>query len=305
MVAASQGKTIRVLYVVIRGANPAMLSQPLDLPVSVLGQQHLPTPVVPQASGGTLDLTRFTGDASVTVKAWPLIAAGQRYWISVSGTLENGSEHSFYVAHNQAVGISQVGEGLNHSLLRAELERFKHDSMLTVVVLVTFDGSSDMANARRFPEFGLTLKTVPDISIIDFENLPAEDTYLPVGTQYDLKYATLKVFSYPAQVGRNIHPAPYFENKRLLMHSYNNALGHIEIHLKRPAERVRFGFAFTSEIIAYDVNGKEVYRNYFTNSGPRFVEFTRGEGGLISILQFKVQTLYKDGAAFDNMTLYY
>jgi hypothetical protein len=181
VVAASQGKTIRVLYAVIRGANPGMLSQPLDLPVSVLGQQHLPTPEVPEAeSDGKLDLTSFPGDASVTVKAWPLIAAGQRYWISVQGTLESGTAHTYHVAQGQLVGALT---GVTETLLRPELERFKHNSPLNVLVSVTFDGGTNVDKAYPFPALQLQLisrrtflaPTVPEAlgGVIRNLNVPA------------------------------------------------------------------------------------------------------------------------------------
>ncbi|AIL61952.1 hypothetical protein [Pseudomonas alkylphenolica] len=179
VVAASQGKTIRVLYAVIRGANPAVLSQPLELPVSVLGQQHLPVPVVPQASGGTLDLSRFAGDASATVEAWPLIAQGQRYWISAQGTLVDGTPHTFYVARGQLVGDLV---GVTETVLRSELERFKHESALNVLVKVTFDGVTDEIKAYPFPTLALQLfnriflaPTVPEATngVIRNRDVPA------------------------------------------------------------------------------------------------------------------------------------
>lgn len=179
VVAASQGKTIRVLYAVIRGANPAVLSQPLELPVSVLGQQHLPVPVVPQASGGTLDLSRFAADASATVEAWPLIAQGQRYWISAQGTLVDGTPHTFYVARGQLVGDLV---GVTETVLRSELERFKHESALNVLVKVTFDGVTDEIKAYPFPTLALQLfnriflaPTVPEATngVIRNRDVPA------------------------------------------------------------------------------------------------------------------------------------
>ncbi|MNJ35282.1 hypothetical protein D3C77_300140 [compost metagenome] len=133
---------------------------PESLPytVKVLDQQGLPTPVVPQAQGtGTLDLATFAGDASVTVTPWQFIATGQRYWIKVSGTLESGAPHSFYVAQNQVVTAGEVVAGLSNPMLRTALETLRHDSALTVEVRVAFDGAASEANAQLFPALVLRL----------------------------------------------------------------------------------------------------------------------------------------------------
>ncbi|MGH8440074.1 MAG: hypothetical protein ACRERW_13610, partial [Pseudomonas sp.] len=161
VVAASQRKTITVRYAVIRGGNPGLLSKPLALVVGELSQGVLPTPVVPEANAGTLDLATFQGNATVNIQPWPLIATGQRYWIKVSGTLENGTAHNFYAAQSQIVSDSEVGAGLSRPLARSELNKLKGDSSLVIEVSVSFDGVTDQAGARAFPVLSLTLRTIP------------------------------------------------------------------------------------------------------------------------------------------------
>ncbi len=158
VVAASQGKRISVRYFVGRGGRPGVPSALLELSVSVLGQEHLPAPVVPQASGGTLDFYTFQSNAMVNVQPWPLIAAGQRYWIKVSGMLESGVSHMFYPAKAIQVNESQVGAGLSVVLLRTELEKLKDLSELTVEVRVAFDGAANENLAQVFPVLALTFK---------------------------------------------------------------------------------------------------------------------------------------------------
>ncbi|WP_422418529.1 hypothetical protein [Pseudomonas sp. GZD-222] len=171
VVAASQDKTITVHYAVVRGANPGVRSDPLALTVTVLGQQHLQAPVVPEANGtDTLDLTSFQGNAAVTVAAWPLIAEGQRYWIKVSGTLVSGAPHSFPVAQNELVSTGEVANGLDKPMLRTELDKLKDLSELKVEVLVAFDGVNNQAGAVAFPVKTYTVKAfevvVPNIVVI-------------------------------------------------------------------------------------------------------------------------------------------
>lgn len=165
VVAASQGKTINVRYAVVRGSNP-VLSEPLALRVNTLQPIHLPTPIVPEANGtATLDMASFDGDAAVTVEPWPLIAEGQRYWIKVSGTLENGTSYSFYPARALLVSAGEATQGLSSKVLRTELVKLKHDSSLSVEVSVAFDGAADESKALTFPILTLTLSKLPDLSL--------------------------------------------------------------------------------------------------------------------------------------------
>jgi len=163
VVAASQGKRVTVRYFVGRGSNPGVPSESLELSVSVLGQQHLPAPLVPQASGATLDLSRFTGDASVTVEAWKLIARGQRYWITATGTLENGSAYSFNVVRGAVIDDAQVRDGVHAALLRRELEQLRNDSEITITIQVAFDGVNNQASAVAFPVRTYTVRALVEV----------------------------------------------------------------------------------------------------------------------------------------------
>lgn len=167
VVAASQGKTVTLRYAVIRIGEAPKLSLPLLLAVGTLAQTHLPAPVIPQANATTkvLDLNNFTGNAQVKVEPWPLIAVGQRVWVRLDGTLENGSPHTFYLARGVEVIADQVTAGLDLVLQRSELEALRHGSSLTVTVSVTFDGTNDEEQARVFPGAPYTLNPATPLTI--------------------------------------------------------------------------------------------------------------------------------------------
>ncbi|MEA5670174.1 hypothetical protein VA602_02340 [Pseudomonas sp. MH2] len=160
VVAASQGTVVQVLYAVVQAGKAGVPSLPLDLTVGELAQADLPMPAITQANPitRTLDLNSFAGNASATVVAWPLIATGQRFWVWIDGTLENGSAHRFYAASAQAVTEAQVGQGLDVAVLRTELEKFRHASVVSVTVSVAFDGASNEASVRAFPVATYTLE---------------------------------------------------------------------------------------------------------------------------------------------------
>ncbi|PSS56413.1 hypothetical protein [Pseudomonas sp. BBP2017] len=194
VVAASQGKTITVRYAVVRRGNPGVLSKALSLVVGELPQGALQPPSVPQASAGPLDLARFTGDASVTVKVWPLIAAGQRYWIKVSGTLENEAPYSFYVAQNQSVSDSEVGAGLSKSMLRTELERLGRNSQLTVQVQVAFGATVEGLKSRMSPDETNAGAIVPDPEkTAGAHVISSQSTFVVVNTSLDIGAAHTQV----------------------------------------------------------------------------------------------------------------
>jgi hypothetical protein len=157
VVAASQGKSITVVYAVVRNGQPGKLSLPLVLTVGELATGELEAPTVPEATGSMLDLRTFEGNATVVVAAWPLIAEGQRYWIKITGTLENGSPYTFYAARNQAVTAAEVGSGLSKAVTRAELEKLKPNTALNIEVRVAFDQGSNESAARKFPSIELVV----------------------------------------------------------------------------------------------------------------------------------------------------
>ncbi len=150
--AASQGKSVTIVYAVVRNGQPRS-SLPLELAVGELAVGELSAPTVPEAPDKTLDLATFTGDARVVAQPWPLIAQGQRYWIKVSGELENGNAYFFYVAQNLSVTANEEKAGLDQPLLRAELEKFKNGTNLEIELSVAFDSSTP----RRFPNLNIML----------------------------------------------------------------------------------------------------------------------------------------------------
>ncbi|MGH8486072.1 MAG: hypothetical protein ACRESP_16890, partial [Pseudomonas sp.] len=165
VVAASQNKTVQVSYYVVASGGTPVWSQPLALPVKLLTAGQLRAPSIRDAANGALDLTKFSGNTKVLVEAWPLIAVGQRYWIMVDSTLENGTPHNFYVAQNNLVTPGQVGAGVDEELLRSELQKLQHNANLSVTLRVAFDGAADEGKARVFPVLSVKLLKLPDLAL--------------------------------------------------------------------------------------------------------------------------------------------
>ncbi|MFJ9991285.1 hypothetical protein ACIQSO_11130 [Pseudomonas putida] len=194
VVAASQGTVVEVRYAVAQAGKPGVPSLPLALTVGELAQADLPMPAITQANPTTrtLDLNGFVGNASATVAAWPLIATGQRFWVRIDGTLENGSAHRFYAASAQAVTEAQVGQGLGVVVLRTELEKLKHESGLSVTVSVAFDGASNEAAARAFPVAAYTLEKLVVVTPTIDSVVDDKGTAVPRGGSTILTTLTLR-----------------------------------------------------------------------------------------------------------------
>ncbi|CRM19773.1 hypothetical protein [Pseudomonas sp. 25 R 14] len=119
--------------------------------VKVLDLSGLPTPAVEQATGSTLDLNTFTGDATATVSAWPYIALGQACWLWVTGVLEDGSPYSFEMLEGEPVIEEWLANGVNTPLPRDELQKLADCRDVEVHFAVNFNGQSDKASAKAFP----------------------------------------------------------------------------------------------------------------------------------------------------------
>ncbi|NII54130.1 Ig-like domain-containing protein [Luteibacter sp. SG786] len=161
-VALYLGRTVTVSYIVVRDTVPYP-SQDLSLQVLRFtdGDSRLPTPVIPQASGGKVDLGTFTGNAAVTVAPWPLIAVGQSVWLEVRG-IAGGQTTTIWLRTASPVTSGEVTAGLDVALARTDLEALDDNSTMTVVASVGFVAFSEEPDVL-FPQRQYTLAKVPAI----------------------------------------------------------------------------------------------------------------------------------------------
>ena len=160
-VAAAVGKTVPILYAVVRNSNVA-LSEGLSLTVSAIPESELlkSKPVVPEADPNTdeLDLSTLSEDATVRVPKWPLISTGQRVWLTLSGTTQADETMENAILTAYPITTEEAQNGVAREVSRAILESLKDGSTLTVVCKIGFDGVSDDAQALTFPELALHVK---------------------------------------------------------------------------------------------------------------------------------------------------
>ncbi|VVO24727.1 hypothetical protein PS834_04499 [Pseudomonas fluorescens] len=145
------GRTVLIVYTV---TNPCKLasSQALRLQISV--PVRLPTPEVPQATNGILDLQTFEGGARLTVQVWWFILTGQRVWLKCTGTKKDGSEYTFYLLQGT---LLQNTDGLAELISREQLGLLKHGTRLRVTCTVATDDWDTESKGIQFPVLDLTL----------------------------------------------------------------------------------------------------------------------------------------------------
>ncbi|QLG92340.1 hypothetical protein HZF02_10340 [Pseudomonas yamanorum] len=150
---ANFGLPVTLTYTVSHSGTGPWLSPPRQ--VNILDITGLPTPAVEQATGGTLDLNTFSGDATATVEPWLYIALGQLCWLWVTGEREDGSAYSFSILEGEPVTEEWLASGVNTPLPRSELQKLADCSAFDVHFAVTFNGLSDKASAKQFPVLSL------------------------------------------------------------------------------------------------------------------------------------------------------
>jgi|GEM_PF-5214136 len=167
------GQTVQVFYTRTR-TNVATASDLLELRIVAASDSEatLPTPVIVQATanGTVLDLGTFSGNATVTVEPWPLMAAGQRVWLRASGTAENGSTTSQALRVGSPVTSAELMGGLREALPRTFLATLGHQSSLSITCAVTYDQTLVEASATMFPVARFTVNTL-SLLLIDESDL--------------------------------------------------------------------------------------------------------------------------------------
>lgn len=164
-IAAHLGETLKVGYRVTRQGGTTH-SRELDLRVLAFDEltpNPLPSPTINGiASGGTLDLNTFTGNATAALSKWPLSAVDQRVWLKCSSS--GVADHYILTAHRVQ---GEANDGfVNLPVPRSWLETVPNNNRIEVTALVTFDGSLDIESAITFPVTTYTVVQQSKLSIV-------------------------------------------------------------------------------------------------------------------------------------------
>ncbi|MBC2680559.1 hypothetical protein H7993_19360, partial [Pseudomonas sp. MBT-2] len=191
VIAASLGKTVEVTNVILVDGGSGVTSPALALRVQDLPATAFKPPRVVQASNGVLDLNTFSGDAQVFAEPWPLIAAGQTFWLLAKGIRDDGSTYTERLPTPYTVQSAEVETGIRRVLERPQMLRLENASMLRLELKVDLTGGASEASAILFPEGEFVMATVnlnliaPTIvgavdGALDPESIPASGVVVKV-----------------------------------------------------------------------------------------------------------------------------
>ncbi|KNC05520.1 hypothetical protein AC788_20885 [Pseudomonas sp. RIT-PI-a] len=166
VMAQSLGQTVTLAYAVFRGPQQTVVGtstadlQIGQLPASALSELF----IVEAANGGAgpeFDVSGLTGNATVRVGRWPLIAAGQTAWLTLAGTKQDGTAYSKSLMTGGATDADWVSQGFKtFSILNDELKGLKNESPLTVTLKVSLGMGSTENLATMFTVRTYTIKAI-------------------------------------------------------------------------------------------------------------------------------------------------
>ncbi|MFJ4587356.1 hypothetical protein ACIP1Z_08590 [Pseudomonas moraviensis] len=173
VLAASHGKTIQLSWELLRGAAPQP-SMHRDVVLKRIEDRdrRLPTPDIPQARNGILDLADFSGGAQAQCAVWPSMAVGQLRWFRLYGTGINGDDHLIVIAKAAPVTAPEKDSGLDNALPRSELLKLKPGTSLRMELKVAYDGLDDETTAVVFNAPTFTVLNSPATLMEDFTGVP-------------------------------------------------------------------------------------------------------------------------------------
>jgi len=197
VLARSLGKTVRVAYAVFRagqtvGSSAATYFQIGTVPASALSQLL----IVEAANGGAgpeLHVNSLTGNATVRVGRWPLIAQRQSVWLTLSGTRQDGSPYNKQLIGPPSVvdaGWVSVGSK-TFTVSVTELKDLRDASSLTLTLKVGVAGGTSEAAAVVFAPKIYTVRST-HITLAPPEVLEAPSGTLDFATVYTARYITVR-----------------------------------------------------------------------------------------------------------------
>ncbi|SIR05728.1 hypothetical protein SAMN05216509_0341 [Pseudomonas sp. B10] len=147
---AHQGKTIQVLWVLIRDGLPSGESPPLEVVIEkiALDDPRLPTPNIAGETGQQLHVPELPSDARVLSEIIPLMQQTHPVWVDFEGVEADGSPVFNEVSTG---GPSELADRISLLAQVEWLKKLKNGSTLRVVCAVNLDGVKNKMKAVPLP----------------------------------------------------------------------------------------------------------------------------------------------------------
>ncbi|MBV4467771.1 hypothetical protein [Pseudomonas siliginis] len=152
VLAYSFGRNVTVDYSKTTGSETRD-SLPLTLSVQDIADGHpgLPTPTIDRVTGDVLDPADLLPTDHTRTTAWPLIAVGQKMWLTYTELKSDGTVGFVEEAYIGRSVTTDDMDGIKHPIPLAGLSKIADGSKLVISVEVTFDGSIEPTNKIAFP----------------------------------------------------------------------------------------------------------------------------------------------------------
>ncbi|MGY3643386.1 MULTISPECIES: hypothetical protein [Pseudomonas] len=143
---AHQGKTIQVLWVLIRDGLPSGESPPLEVVIDkiALDDPRLPTPNIAGETGQQLNVPELPSDARVLSEIIPLMQQTHPVWVDFEGVDADGNPVTNEISSG---GRSELADRISLLAQVEWLKKLKDGSQLKVVCAVNLDGVKDKTKA--------------------------------------------------------------------------------------------------------------------------------------------------------------
>jgi hypothetical protein len=178
VIAFNLGVSVTVTYIVTRNGEESPPSDVLNLAVQTIADDDLlvSKPRILEAAnngeGAELDLNTLTGNGTVRIDNWPLIAVDQYVWLRLKGIKPDNSNYDVTLWEPPSKVSSQwLSDGFATNVAtNAYLRELKDGSTLTVEFKASFNQSTVEAQATLFPLRTYTVKAIIPPTLTDIRD---------------------------------------------------------------------------------------------------------------------------------------
>nr|WP_252121072.1 hypothetical protein [Pseudomonas petroselini] len=154
IIAALFNQTLTLTYTVSsNGSDPQHSPERV---IKVL-EPLLTVPEIAEATGDTLDLNNFRGNATGVVPYCDYLEAAECCWMWISGTLEGGAAYRFDVLEDEPLKPEWFPDGVETPISRAQLQKLADCSEFTLHFAASFNRRCERATAIEFPSRTFTI----------------------------------------------------------------------------------------------------------------------------------------------------
>ncbi|WLG54541.1 hypothetical protein PSH77_17815 [Pseudomonas extremorientalis] len=180
LVARSVNSTVHLQYFVQLGRGGEGTSDEQKVTFGTIASANLPRALINGvAHGGSLNPPTLTGDGRIAVAKWRLSSPGQRVWLSVSSP--GAVTQNLLTAY--PINSLQAANGLrDHLISRAWLLGLRNNSVVTVALAVTFNGSEERSDAIPFPSTQYNIRLTSPLNFDQSAVTLSARTYILPGT---------------------------------------------------------------------------------------------------------------------------